>query len=69
MKSLNEYGVQELNFSELTKFDGGRSYWDHCKSAYTTLTDDFVGTLAMGLCPGPCLAAIAIGGAINYFNE
>jgi hypothetical protein len=69
MKDLNEMGVRELNEVELKELEGGKSYWDHCVAAFGTLTNDFIGLLAVGVFPGPCLLAVAIGGGINYYNE
>ena len=37
----------------------------HAKDGYATLTDDFIGTMAIGLMPGPCLLAIGISATID----
>jgi hypothetical protein len=52
------------NFAKIQK-----SWWGCLKTAYADLTDDFVGTVALGLFPGPGCAAIVIGGTINYYRQ
>jgi len=65
MKDLQNFGVQELDDLELISIDGGKSWWQHAKDGYATLTDDFVGKMAIGLMPGPCLLAIGISATID----
>ena len=65
MRNLEIYGVQELNTREVVNIAGGKSWWQHAKDGYATLTDDFIGTMAIGLMPGPCLLAIGISATID----
>lgn len=71
MKKLNleSFGVQELNAKEMANVDGGKDWWGHIQSAYSRLTDDAVGTLAVAIMPGASLLSIGIGGTINYLRE
>ncbi|MFJ1429215.1 hypothetical protein ACILE2_00215 [Capnocytophaga canimorsus] len=46
-----------------------RSWWGCLKKAYADLTDDFVGLMAVAVNPGPCCAAIVVGGTINYLIQ
>ena len=65
MKNFQNFGVQELDVKELISIDGGKSWWQHAKDGLATLTDDFIGTMAVAVFPGPCLLAIAISSTIE----
>lgn len=65
MKNLENYGVLEMDAKEIRDIDGGSSWWQHAVDGYATLTDDFIGIMAVGLMPGPCLLAIAISATID----
>ena len=62
---INKFKNSGQNYS----YGRGKSWWQCVKHACADLTDDLPGQLAVGVFPGPCCAAIIIGGTINYYNQ
>jgi hypothetical protein len=70
IKMSTEFVVAEFDINNKNSSLAKRKSWWNClKTAYADLTDDFVGTMAVAIFPGPCCAAIVIGGTINYYNQ
>jgi hypothetical protein len=70
IKMSTEFVVAEFdNNNKNSSLAKRRSWWGSLTKAYADLTDDFVGIMAVAIFPGPCVAAIVIGGTINYYNQ
>lgn len=75
-KESTKFVIEEFNnqinsgkYSNKARMQLRRSWWGCLKKAYADLTDDFVGTMAVAIFPGPCCAAIVIGGTANYLMQ